>query len=426
MTALHELGAARAARMIAEGKLTAEALVLALLERIAARDPEVHAWVALDAEIAMLQARACDRRAERGPLHGIPVGVKDVIDTADFPTEYNSPIYRGHQPHTDAACVGLLKRAGGIVLGKTATTEFAYQHPCATRNPHNLEHTPGGSSSGSAAAVADGMVPLALGTQTGGSVIRPASFCGIVGYKPSFGTVNRAGLKFVAESLDTLGLVGRSVEDVALLAHALADVALPDLAAKPPRAPRVGLCRTPRWEEAHETTRSLVERAAKTLERAGAQVTDFDFGPGLAGIYDDHTVIMDHECARALAWEYGNRRELLSPSIAGHIEKGWGYPRTRYDEALRNGIGYRARIEEVFARQDFLLTPSAPGEAPQGIASTGSSIFNRAWTLLGVPCVTLPVFKGPGGLPIGIQVVGPFLGDTPTLQWAEWVRQALG
>ena len=412
--------------MIAEGKLTAEALVDALLERIAARDPEVHAWVALDAQSALLQARACDRSPGRGPLHGIPVGLKDVIDSADFPTEYNSPIYRGYRPKADAACVGLLKRAGGIVLGKTATTEFAYQHPSAARNPHNLEHTPGGSSSGSAAAVADGMVPLALGTQTGGSIIRPASFCGIVGYKPSFGTVNRAGLKFVAESLDTLGLMGRSVEDVALLAHALADVTLPDLAAKPPRAPRVGLCRTPRWEEAHESTRSLVEHAAKTLERAGAQVADFDFGPGLGGIYDDHAVIMDHECARALAWEYAERRELLSASIVAHIEKGWGLTRARYDAALRNAIRYRARVEEVFTGHDVLLTPSAPGEAPPGIASTGSSIFNRAWTLLGVPCVTLPVFKGPGGLPIGIQVVGPYLGDTRTLQWAEWVRLALG
>ena len=198
MIALHELGAARAARMIAEGRLTAEALVNACLERIATRDPEVHAWAALDANFALAQARACDRSPARGPLHGIPVGVKDVIDTADLPTGYNSPIYDGHRPKTDAACVGLIKRSRGIVLGKTATTEFAYQHPSAAHNPRNLEHTPGGSSSGSAAAVADGMVPLALGTQTGGSVIRPASYCGIVGYKPSFGTVNRAGSSFWA------------------------------------------------------------------------------------------------------------------------------------------------------------------------------------------------------------------------------------
>jgi amidase len=426
MTDLHELGAARAAKMIAEGRLTAEALVNACLDRIAARDPEVHAWVALDADFALAQARACDRSPARGPLHGIPVGVKDVIDTADLPTEYNSPIYNGHRPKTDAACVGLVKRSGGIVLGKTATTEFAYQHPPATRNPHNLDHTPGGSSSGSAAAVADGMVPLALGTQTGGSVIRPASFCGIVGYKPSFGTVNRAGLKFLAESLDTLGMMGRTVEDVALLVHALAGVALPDLVSKPPRAPRAGLCRTPRWSEADPVTSGLIEQAAKTLELAGAQVTDFDYGPELAGIYDDHEVITNHECARAFEWEYANRRELLSPSIVRHIEKGWSYSRARYEQAIRNGMRYRARIEEVFASQDFLLTPSAPGEAPWGLANTGNPVFNGTWTFLGVPCVTLPVFAGASGLPIGIQIVGPYMGDTRTLQWAGWVRQVLG
>lgn len=426
MTALYELGAARAARMIARGHLTAEALASACLERIAAHDPDVRAWVARDADLVLAQARALDRSPARGPLQGVPVGVKDVIDTADLPTEYNSPIYRLHRPKADAACVAMVKRTGGIILGKTATTEFAYQHPGPARNPRNLRHTPGGSSSGSAAAVADGMVPLALGTQTGGSVIRPASFCGIVGYKPSFGMVNRAGLKFLAESLDTIGMMGRNVEDVALLLHALAGVVVPDFAAPPGDAPRVGLCRTPRWNEADAVTQDLIEQAARTLERAGAQLKDFACGAEFAGIYDDHEAIMHYECARALDWEYANRRELLSASIVAHIEKGWNVSRSRYEEAVRNGLRYRASIEESFASHDFLLTPSAPGEAPSGLANTGNSVFNRTWTFLGVPCVTVPAFTGSGGLPIGVQVVGPYLGDARTLQWAEWVRQALG
>jgi Asp-tRNA(Asn)/Glu-tRNA(Gln) amidotransferase A subunit family amidase len=426
MTDFNKLGAAQAARMIAEGTLTSEALVRACLDRIETRDAQVRAWVALDAAAALAQARERDRATTRGPLHGIPVGFKDVIDTVDLPTEYNSPIYKGHRPKIDAACVGLVKRAGGIVLGKTATTEFAYQHPPATRNPHNPEHTPGGSSSGSAASVGDSMVPLAFGTQTGGSNIRPSSYCGIVGYKPSFGTVNRAGLKFVAESLDTLGLMGRAVEDVALLVHAVAGVALPDLAAKPAGAPRVGLCRTPKWDQADAGTRAQIEQAARDLEKAGAKVTDYEYGPDFADIYEDHEVIIDHECARAFAWESANRADLLSASITAHIDKGWGFSRARYEAAMLNAVRYRARFEQAMADFDFLLTPSAPGEAPRGLSSTGNSIFNKTWTFLGVPCVTVPVFKGPTGLPIGIQVVGRYLQDTRTLAWADWVHRTLG
>src|SRR5687767_9811324 len=217
----NEMTAAEAARRIAARELTSEALVAACLERIAQREDEVRAWAHLDRAQALAQARARDREPVRGPLHGIPFGIKDVIDTADMPTEYNSPIYRGHRPRADAAAVALLRRAGCVILGKTATTEFANNHPAATRNPRNPKHTPGGSSSGSAAAVADGMVPLALGTQTGGSVIRPAAYCGTAACKPSFGSVNRAGLKFVSESLDTIGVFGRTVEDLALALHVL-------------------------------------------------------------------------------------------------------------------------------------------------------------------------------------------------------------
>lgn len=240
---LHELSASEVAARIAAGTLTAEAYVSSCLERIAARENEVRAWACIDPEFALKQARQRDQEPRRGPLHGVPVGFKDVIDTADLPTEYNSPIYQAHRPRADASCVALAKKAGGIVMGKTVTTEFAYRHPGPTRNPHKLSHTPGGSSSGSGAAVADFMVPIALGTQTGGSTIRPAAFCGIVGYKPSFNLINRAGLKFVAESLDHIGVLARTVEDIALFAHAVCGTAMPDFGKPPYGPPRVGFCR---------------------------------------------------------------------------------------------------------------------------------------------------------------------------------------
>src|SRR3954466_2810878 len=240
----HELSAAQAARSMASGGLTSEALVASCLERIAERDETVRAWAFLDRAQALAQARALDRAPRRSKLHGVPFGIKDVLDTADLPTEYNSPIYRGHQPKADAACVALLRRAGCLILGKTVTTEFAQNHPAQTRNPLNPEHTPGGSSSGSAAAVADCMVPLALGTQTGGSVIRPAAYCGTFAIKPSFGSINRAGTKFVAESLDTIGAFARGVEDLELAMEVLTSRAK---APAPSGAPRIGLCRTPLW-----------------------------------------------------------------------------------------------------------------------------------------------------------------------------------
>src|SRR5687767_11728274 len=253
--------------------MKSEKLVGACLERISEREAEVHAWAWINPEKALAEARQRDREAPRSALHGVPVGIKDVIDTADMPTEYNSPIYRGHQPKWDAACVALLRRAGCVILGKTVTTEFANNHPAQTRNPHNLEHTPGGSSSGSAAAVGDRMVPLALGTQTGGSVIRPGAYCGVAACKPSFGSINRAGLKFVSESLDTIGVFARTAGELAPLLHVLTGRALfQQQTAKP----RIGFCRTPRWRDADSETHANVERAAQVLSKAGARVSDFD------------------------------------------------------------------------------------------------------------------------------------------------------
>jgi Asp-tRNA(Asn)/Glu-tRNA(Gln) amidotransferase A subunit family amidase len=417
--------AAEAARSIAAGRLTSESLVAACLERIAAREPEVRAWACVDRELALKQARALDRVAPRSPLHGVPVGIKDVIDTADLPTEYNSPIYRGHRPRWDAACVALLRQAGCVILGKAATTEFANNHPAATRNPRKLTHTPGGSSSGSAAAVADFMTPLALGTQTGGSTIRPAAYCGVVGCKPSFGSINRAGLKFVAESLDTIGLFARSAEDIALLLHLLSGRAIPDFQTVSRRKPRIGLFRTPRWHEADAATQAAIENAAARLARAGAKVSQFEAPAGYAQLFDGQNQIMCYEEARAFAWEHANDADQISESLRPRIEEGWALSREAYDAARLLARDCRRRLAEQMRDYDYLLTPSAPGEAPVTLANTGNSVFNRVWTLLGVPCVTLPFGSGPNGLPLGVQLVGSFDGDSDLLGWSHWTAGVL-
>jgi Asp-tRNA(Asn)/Glu-tRNA(Gln) amidotransferase A subunit family amidase len=417
--------AADAARAIAAGRLTSESLVTACLERIAAREPEVRAWACVDRELVLKQARALDGVAPRSPLHGVPVGIKDVIDTADLPTEYNSPIYRGYRPKWDAACVAVLRRAGCVILGKTVTTEFANNHPGATRNPHKLTHTPGGSSSGSAAAVADFMVPLALGTQTGGSTIRPAAYCGVVGCKPSFGSINRAGLKFVAESLDTIGLMARSAEDIALLLHVLSGRSIPDLQAQSGRKPRVGLFRTPRWNEADAATHAAIENAGTLLVKAGAKVSEFEAPRGYAQLFDAQNQVMCYEEARALAWEHANHADQISESLRSRIEDGWALSREAYDAARLAARDCRRRLAEQMKDCDYLLTPSAPGEAPATLAKTGNSVFNRVWTLLGAPCVTLPFGTGPNGLPLGVQLVGSFDGDSDLLAWSHWTAAAL-
>jgi Asp-tRNA(Asn)/Glu-tRNA(Gln) amidotransferase A subunit family amidase len=382
----------------------------------------VGAWAFLDADRALAQARRLDRERPRSPLHGVPVAIKDVIDTADMPTECNSPIYRGYRPMSDAACVAQLRQAGCVVLGKTVTTEFAYLHPAHTRNPHNPAHSPGGSSSGSAAAVADCMVPLALGTRTGGSTIRPAAYCGVIGYKPTFNTINRAGLKFVAESLDTIGILARTCEDAALLVEILAGLTLSDRAPSEASAPRVGLCRTPRWDESDEATHAAVERAASLCAKAGARVDDFELPAGSERLFDEHTRIQSYEAARALAWEYFNHADQLSDALRKRLEVGWRTPRDDYDAARRLARDCRRRLVHDFRDYDFLLTPSAPGEAPRDLDTTGSSVFNRVWTLFGVPCVTLPFGTGPQGLPLGVQLVGQPGGDRKLLSWGRWLQ----
>jgi amidase len=359
----------------------------------------------------------------RGPLHGVPFGLKDIIDTAGLPTEYNSPIYRGHRPRADAACVALLELAGCLILGKTVTTEFANNHPSQTRNPHDPAHTPGGSSSGSAAAVADFMVPLALGTQTGGSVIRPAAYCGAFAVKPSFGAINRAGVKAVAESLDTIGIFSRDAEDLALALEVLTGIpASASLGGKP----RIGLCRTPRWQLADAATQANLEDAARRLAKAGASVRDFDLPPGSDQLFDRHRVIMGYETARALAWEYVNFPEQISKTLKPRLDEGWKVTRADYDAMRETARQCRRALAERMREFDCLLTPSAPSEAPRSLESTGDPVFNRAWTLLGVPCVTVPHGKGVHGLPLGVQLVGSFGGDSALLGWAHWAARALG
>ena len=423
-SAPNELTAAEAARRIARGELTSEALVTACLARITARERDVRAWAFLDADLALAQARRLDREAPRSPLHGVPFGIKDVIDTADMPTEYGSPIYRGHQPKWDAACVALLRQAGCVILGKTVSTEFANNHPSQTHNPHNLAHTPGGSSSGSAAAVSDHMVPLALGTQTGGSTIRPAAYCGAVGYKPSFNSINRAGLKFVAESLDTIGILARSAEDAALSLQVLSGRVSPDFA-RSRGIPRIGICRTPRWHDADGPTHAAIERAASQFANAGARVDDFELPAGIEQLFDEHGTIMGYESARALAWEYLNRPDQISATLQPRLAEGWQLSRGAYDAARVLARESRRRLADSMRDCDFLLTPSAPGEAPDNLGTTGSSVFNRVWTLFGVPCVTLPCGPGPRGLPLGVQLVGRFDGDVELLAWAHWCEQKM-
>jgi len=405
-------------------RVKSEKLVAACLERIAARDGKLQAWVHVAAEAALAQARLLDREPPRSALHGVPVGIKDVFDTADMPTSYNSGIYRGHQPRADAAAVALLRKAGCVIAGKTATAEFAFNHPPATRNPRNPAHTPGGSSSGSAAAVADGMVPLALGTQTGGSVIRPAAFCGVIGLKPSFGAINRTGVKPVSDSLDTAGLFAQTLEDAARALHLLSGLAMPQPGA-PVSAPRIAFARTSRWDEADRASHAMLESVAGKLASAGAVVAEVSLPPALEALFEEQRHIMKYEAARALAWEYANYRDLLSSGILARLEDGWALPRERYD--LAQGIARDARLQfrDLMRSFDLVLTLAAPGEAPKGLASTGDSIFNGLWTLLGVPCVTLPCGQGPAGLPLGVQLVGTFGADAALLARAQWVAPRL-
>jgi Asp-tRNA(Asn)/Glu-tRNA(Gln) amidotransferase A subunit family amidase len=420
----HELSAAAAAAAIHAGRLTSLELVEACPALFAGGPRGVRGGLRPHADAARAAARRRDAEPARGPLHGVPIGVKDIIDTADLPTGYGTPIYEGHRPQHDAACVALALRAGAVLLGKTVSTELAYFSPGPTRNPHRSMHTPGGSSSGSAAAVADAMVPLAFGTQTAGSITRPASFCGVVGYKPSFGALPMDGIKPFAPSLDTLGVLARNVDDAALLRAALLGEAfVPFDQARP--LPRVGLCRTPWWQAADASTRDGIEACAARLARRGAPVTEVAMPASCDALVEVQRTVMTYEAARSLAVEHAQHRARLGTPLIELLDTGARMPLDEHRRALAAAARARHDVARLFDGCDLLLAPAAIGEAPAGLAATGDPLFARAWTLLGLPTVTLPAFTGPSGLPVGVQLVGACGDDARLLAAAHALAAAL-
>jgi Asp-tRNA(Asn)/Glu-tRNA(Gln) amidotransferase A subunit family amidase len=422
---LERLTAREAARRIAAREITSEALVEACLARIAERENEVGAWAFLDPEAARAQARAADRAAARGPLHGVPIGIKDIIETADMPTGCGSPIYAGHRTGIDAAPVALLREAGAVILGKTVTTEFAAVTPGKTRNPHNLAHTPGGSSQGSAAAVADFMVPAALGTQTVGSTIRPASYCGAVGFKPTYQALSLAGVKAQAESMDTLGLIARSVDDVRLLYDVLSGGPAPAEAPPLEAPPRLAFCRTAHWPKAEPATPAAMVTAQQRFRAASARIEEVELAPRFAEALEAQWLTLRYEFARVLSFERTQRREQLSERLRLLLDDGIKIPPAAHAAAQALGRACRTEIARVFERFDAILTPAAGGEAPEGLSGPSDLLFQRLWTFLHLPAITLPGLAGPRGLPVGIQLVGPHGGDERLLAVARWAEPLL-
>jgi len=426
-TNLYQMTATEIVRAIAAGKTTALAVAESCLERIAEREPQVEAWHYLDPQQVLEQARALDRRGSTGPLQGVPVGIKDIIDTDDMPTECGTPIHKGRQPQLDAACVALTRRAGGLIMGKTVTTEFANFFPGKTRNPFDPQRTPGGSSSGSGAAVGSAMVPLAIGTQTTASTIRPAAFCGCVGYRPTWGDLRCAGVMEASGSLDTLGLIARSVDDIALYRDVLMGITpetLPEDAGNPPR---IGFCRSPMWDQCEPDTRRLLEECASALARAGATVRDVELPAGFAEIEDAHRWISSFEFARNRAWEIDHHWDMISETLRNNrIRNGLDCSYERYRDARAFAERCRLQLDILFTEYDILLTPAVAGEAPVGLQATGNASFCAIWTTMHVPAITLPLFKGPNGLPVGAQLVARRDHDRRLMMAARWVQRACG
>ncbi|MBD0275889.1 MAG: amidase [Acetobacteraceae bacterium] len=422
------LSATLAARKLRDGALSASALAEAFLDRIASREANLRAFAWHDPAAVRRAAARADavRKAGRdaGPLHGLLFGIKDVLDTADMPSQYGSPIWAGHRPRADAAAVALARRAGAIAVGTTVTTEFATRHPGPTANPRNPAHTPGGSSSGSAAGATAGFFHAGFGTQTAGSIIRPAAFCGAVGFKPSFGTLHRGGMKVMSESLDTIGTIAGSVGDCALFMAGLTGRDYGDPEARPGTSPRLGLCLGPTADLASPETLALLDRTAVAAGKAGATVTELRLPPVMDEAVEAHPVVMNMESAQAIAWELDHAAAQVSPVLRERMEWTRSQPPTKLDEARRVFAAARKALADVMEPFDALLTPSAPGEAPEGLGWTGDPAFNSLWTLLHAPCATVPAGDGPKGLPLGVQIVTGFGKDREALAWAEWVRAA--
>jgi Asp-tRNA(Asn)/Glu-tRNA(Gln) amidotransferase A subunit family amidase len=416
--------AIEAARRLRNGTLTAAELMEACIDRITTLDPALNAFVYIDRDSAMRAAQELDGRPASAPLHGLPLGVKDVLDTADMPTGYGSPIWQGYRPRADSVAVSLAKSAGAIVLGKTATTEFATRKPGATANPRNPAHTPGGSSSGSAAAVSAALCPIAFGTQTAGSIIRPAAFCGIVGYKPSFGAIHRGGMKVMSESLDTIGVLARSVADCALFVGAVTGRDLGDPDQLPEKMPKLGLVLSP-GDLASPDTLERLHDVSDTLRRGGASVTEVRLPTEASDAFAAHPVVMNMEIAQALSWELRGSRGLMSQDLLEPIRWAQALAPSALDAARKTFVVARRAFAAWIKDFDAVITPSATGEAPLGLANTGSPTFNILWTALHTPCVTVPAGNGPLGLPLGIQIVCAEGQDRSALQWARWVQSRI-
>ncbi len=437
----YRMSATAAAAAIAAGELTSEELVRHCLDRIGEFEETVGAWIHLDPEHALAQARDADseRRAGRptGPLHGVPVGIKDIFDTHDMPTEDGSVLHAGRTPGRDATAVALLRQAGAVIMGKTVTTEFAAYSPGKTANPHDPTRTPGGSSSGSAASVASYMVPLATGTQTNGSVIRPASFCGVYGYKPTHGLISRHRVLQLSRVLDHIGVFARTIEDIALMAEQLMayDAQDPDMrprarpallaaqASEPPMPPRLAFVKTPMWDQAEDDTKAAF---AELVDHLGGQAADVALPGAFENAVDWHGTIMRADLARSLAPEYERGRDQLSDIMRGMIEEGQTVKAVDYNDAVGGIADLNGMLDEIFETYDAILTPAAPGEAPLGLEATGNAVFCTIWTLCGTPAISLPLLRGSNTMPMGVQLVGPRGDDARLLRTARWLAAQVG
>lgn len=433
---LSQLTAAQAAQAIRAGEITSEELVQACLERIADVEDTVQAWAYLDPDSALEQARACHRIHQQGrslgALHGVPVGVKDIFDTKDMPTEDGTVLHASRRPVSDAAVVSQLRAAGAIIMGKTVTTELAVYTPGKTTNPHDRKRTPGGSSSGSAAAVAAFMVPLAIGSQTNGSIIRPASYCGVVGFKPTHGLISRHGVLRLSRPLDHVGVFAHSVEDAALLAEQLMtfDERDPDMRpqgqagllatalAKPPLTPRLAFVKSPQWEEAEDDTKHAFDELVEAL---GDSVEEVSLSESFNDAVAMHRTLMYADLAKSFARDYERGADRLSADLRAMIEEGQTYLAVDYNRAVERREGLNVLLKDVFEEFDAIVTPAAAGEAPVGLGSTGNPIFSTIWTLCGTPAISLPILQGANGMPIGVQLVGSRGDDARLLRTARWV-----
>jgi Asp-tRNA(Asn)/Glu-tRNA(Gln) amidotransferase A subunit family amidase len=435
-----QLSATEAAEAIRSGDITCEELVQACVERIAEIEDKVQAWTYLDTGYALEKAREADlARSEGealGPLHGVPVGVKDIFDTDDMPTENGTVLHAGRRPDFDATAVSLLRQAGAVILGKTVTAELAVFSPGKTRNPHDPERTPGGSSSGSAAAVAAHMVPLAVGNQTNGSVIRPASFCGVFGYKPTHGLISRHLVLPLSRRLDQIGVFARTVDDAALIAEQLMafDDRDPDMrprtrptlvktaAEEPPVTPHLAFVRSPVWDQAGDDTEAAF---AELVEILGENAAEVELPEPFKDAVEWHRTIMAADIARNLAAEYDTGKDKLSATLQEMIEYGQKCLAVDYNRAVDRIPILNALLNQVFERYDAILTPAAVGEAPVGLGSTGNPIFCTIWTLCGMPAIACPILQGPNGMPIGAQLVGPRGDDARLLRTARWLAEVV-